>query len=203
MHNQTILNPINMPHKIKIIIGTASILAIIAIGLFYLNKELPGCFSPNFFSKIKTDIGCFELVKYPVQDYSSKLEKENDILSKDFFLYQTIENTSKDYYKKISPIIQDPNLKIMVSSGELILETDKSYLISYSIISPKLMNLNQSLNNNINKGYGIFKASYELKNELNIIEFLGFFLPQEGAGLKEKSFNNLLNTEEYKTIKLN
>jgi hypothetical protein len=190
-----------MSHKIKLIIGCVSILAIISIGLFYLNKELPGCFSSNFFSKIKTDEGCFELINYPIQEYSSKLEKENDILSKNFFLYQTIVNTSKDYFKKISPTIQDPNLKILVSAGELLVETDKYYLITYSIISPKLIGINQSLDNNFNKEYGIFKASYEIKNDVNKIEFSGFWLPQEGAGLKEKNFNNLLKTEEYKTIK--
>lgn len=189
-----------MPYKLKIIIGCVSILAIIIVGLFFLNKELPGCFSSNFLSKIKTDVGCFELAKYPLQEYSSKLEEENDILSKNFFLYQTIENTSKDYFKKISPTIQDPNLKILVSVGIL---NNVDYSIKLSTTSSKLENLNKSIYNNIYKEYGYFDASYFIKND-NATNYLfsGFIIPEGETASYEKDFNKLL-LSYYPNIKLN
>jgi hypothetical protein len=91
-----------MHKNLKIIIASVTILIVLSTGIYFLNKELPGCFSLKFFSKIKTDIGCFELKFF--NDENSKVKKYEDY--------------AKDYYSRISSVVKDSNLKVNFSLFE-------------------------------------------------------------------------------------
>jgi hypothetical protein len=141
-----------MPHKSKLIIGCISILAIIIVGLFFLNKELPGCFSPNFFSKIKTDAGCFELET-----------QEND----------NIKSAAIDYFKRINYTLKIKDAKISIYKSPV----QTNGLDVFIILKSESLDQNPIDSNTYfyEKHYGVMSGQYNFatENETNF-KFNGF-----------------------------
>lgn len=181
-----------MTKTLKIIIASISILIVLSTGIYFLNKELPGCFSPKFLSKIKTDVGCFELIKYNVQGNNYQ-EQQAYIDQGDSYKYNSvIVNATKDYYKKVRSVVSDNEMKVIVGLGFLGLGSTDYISINLHIESPWLDKLNPefvpkmqkvSLQPDPNK----IIAVGPILTYQNIRDNLGYF---EGEYLIDKSKNS-------------
>ena len=103
-----------MSKNLKIIIAATIIIIITILAFFILPKVIP--YTPSHPNIVKTDQGSFEL--RITQNHAYDVGNNNQYSYK---TYKEYESYAKDYYSRISKIVNDPNLIVnayLYFSGE-------------------------------------------------------------------------------------
>jgi hypothetical protein len=167
-----------MSKTLKIIIVTISVLATI-LAIYIAPKIIPYTLpTPNI---VKTDQGSFELRL--TNDYAF-----SDVDLYSYEKYLEYENYAKDYFKRISSVINNPNLII----------NQDIFFPGEGLLSPTITFYLKENNNG-----RLFEAIYIYNYNINKFDFYSFVEYYVEGNPKKIPLDELLQTPKYKNLKLN